>query len=281
MPALLKLHLAVFLFGLSGLFGRLLQLPASAVVLGRTVIAAFTLFCVLGFLKVSFHSYRTLIFKLLPSGVLLAVHWLSFFYSIQISSVAVGLLSFATFPIFVAIIEPWTQRKSIAARDLLLALVVFVGLAIVVPDYDFQNNIMRGSLFGVISGFTFALLTVLNRRIVANENALVLGLLQNFWAAVVLAPFFTPLLSIDSSQIGLLIFLGVACTALAHWLFIDCLRSVRSELASITAGLEPVYGILMAMTLLGEVPTLRELLGGLLILGAVAAGTLLENLPKC
>jgi drug/metabolite transporter (DMT)-like permease len=271
-----KLHLAVFLFGLAGLFGKFLALPPTAIVLGRTSLAAITLLVLIKILSIPLPS-RNFIWKSLPSGVLLAIHWVTFFHSIQVSSVAVGLLSFATFPIFVAFLEPLFSRIKLTRRDLLLALAVFVGLIFVVPNYEFGDRVFQGVLWGVLSGLTFAFLTIWNRKLVKDVGAISIGLFQNFWAAIALSPFAPPLLHITFTQGLLLGCLGIFCTALAHWYFIASLKSVRSQVASVTTSLEPVYGILLATILLQEIPTIREIAGGVIILSAVSLSALLEN----
>ena len=270
---MIQLHLAVLLFGFSGLFGKLLSIPVTAIVLGRTVIAALSLVALLmvrrNHIPLTWRLARTLF----PSGVLLALHWFTFFYAIQISSVATGLLSFSTFPVFVAFLDPFFSHRSIQRLDIVFAFVVFCGLVLIVPSFDFSNRFFQGVLWGLASAITFALLTLFNRRFVANTDAVVVGLFQNFWAAVCLSAFWPQLIGIDTSQLLLIIVLGVLCTALAHTLFIASLKTVRPQLASVTACLEPVYGIVTALLILGEYPQFREVMGGCLIITVVATNS--------
>src|SRR5688572_18367201 len=97
LPALLALHLAVALFGFAGLFGKWLTLPPYAIVLGRTAIAAAVLALVVAVQRGNFRTEP----GLAHNGVMLAVHWVTFFEAIRVSSVAIGLLGYATFPLFV------------------------------------------------------------------------------------------------------------------------------------------------------------------------------------
>lgn len=282
---MLALHIAVFLFGLAGVLGKFLTVPSTAIVLGRTAIGAVVLAPVVRARVSKNEVSRRAVFALIPSGALLAFHWFTFFYSIQLSSVATGLLSYATFPIFVVFIEPLFQMRRaipghlqskrfvIQKRDLIYALLVCIGLILVIPSYDFNDRFFRGIVWGVFSALSFALLTILNRRTVAGVHPLVIGLFQNLWAAVFLSPLYAPLLTISLTELITIIILGVFCTALAHTLFIDALASVRSQLASVTAALEPVYGIILGLLVLGEYPTFRELLGGVFIVGVVVASS--------
>jgi drug/metabolite transporter (DMT)-like permease len=162
-----KLHLAVFLFGLAGLFGKFLALPPAAIALGRASFAAITLFALLRIIDSPLPS-RGLMWNSALSGLLLAIHWVTFFHSIQVSSVAIGLLAFATFPVFVAFLEPLLSHSRPIGRDLSLAVVVFIGLVLVVPNYELGNRVFRGAL---ISGLTFALLTIWNQKLVREVEA--------------------------------------------------------------------------------------------------------------
>jgi drug/metabolite transporter (DMT)-like permease len=286
---MLALHIAVFLFGLAGVLGKFLTVPSTAIVLSRTAIGALVLAPVVYARVAKREVLSRAVIALIPSGALLAFHWFTFFYAIQLSSVATGLLSYATFPIFVVFIEPLVlmssknrskgdgSRAGIHKRDLLNALLVAIGLVLVIPSYDFNDRFFRGILWGILSAFSFALLTVLNRRTVAGVNPLAIGLFQNLWAAVCLSPFYAPLLALSATELVTIVILGLFCTALAHTLFIDALASVRPQLASVTAALEPVNGIILGLLVLGEVPTSREIVGGFFIIGVVAASSWSSN----
>ncbi len=270
---MIQLHLAVFLFGLSGLFGKLLNIPATGIVLGRTSVATLAL----AGLLIARRRHTPLTFRLaltlFPSGALLALHWFTFFSAIQISSVSTGLLSFATFPVFVAFLDPFFSKRKIQRLDLLFALLVFFGLYFVIPAFELSDRFFQGALWGLASAVTFALLTLFNRRFVVETDAVLVGLFQNFWAAVCLSAFWPQLGGINAYEFLLIVILGVFCTALAHTLFIAALKTVRPQLASVTAALEPVYGILLALFILGAYPRVRELIGGFLIVAVVAASS--------
>jgi drug/metabolite transporter (DMT)-like permease len=275
---LLAVHAAVVLFGLAGLFGRLLSMPPLVIVEGRTIVAAISLWIIVAVGKRRFRldSLRQALMLLLSGGIL-TLHWGSFFYAIQISSVAVGLLTFSTFPLFVTFLEPLISREPIRGFDILTAGAVLAGLVLVVPAFDFSNRIFQGALWGVASGLTFAILSLMNRQLVKNLPALSIAACQNSVAAALLAPVSLARLGhVTIGEMGLLLFLGFFCTALAHALFIHGLSDVKAQLSAIIAALEPVYGIFFAFVLLGEIPALRTLIGGAIICGTV----LLANLNR-
>ena len=204
------------------------------------------------------------------SGLVLALHWVTFFHAIQISTVAVGLVGFSTFPVFVTFLEPVLYGQKFRSIDIISAVLVAVGLVIVVPGFDLTNSGTVGLLWAVFSGALFAILTLINRHLVETDSFSVVAFYQHSTAAVGLLPFvFVFGEAIDSSTIWLLLVLGVVCTALAQTLFIKSLTVVKAQLASVVAGLEPIYGIVFAALLLGEVPEIQTITGAGIVFGAV------------
>jgi drug/metabolite transporter (DMT)-like permease len=272
---LLEIHLAVLLFGLAGLFGKLLSLPPFVIVLGRTFFASLTLSAALFYSKTRIRpKSRQDLAVLIFLGFLLAIHWTTFFHAIQISTVAVGLLTFSTFPVFVTFMEPYFFKEKLRRFDILTAGSVILGLILVVPSFDFRNNITQGAFWGTVSGFTFAVLSILNRKYVGTYPPILIVCYQNWMATLTLLPLlFLNDFSIRPVDFLLLAVLGIFCTALAHVLFIKSLVHIRTQLASIIACLEPVYGILFAFALLGEIPALRTILGGSIILATIAVAS--------
>ena len=264
---ILSIHLAVVLFGFAGLFGKWILLPSALIVFGRVVFAAIFLSFVLKAKKKRIILTAKEYPKFILLGGILALHWLSFFESIQISSVAIGLLSFSTFPIFTTFLEPLFLKVKLQVKDILLSVLAFVGLAIIVPEFSIENSDTLGIIWGVISGLTFSILSILNKRLVIGYSSREIAFQQDFFAAFFLLPFLWILdFSIDIEQFSLLLLLGVVFTAVAHTLFIEGMKTVKATTASIIASLEPVYGIVFALILLGEIPNANQIAGGLIIL---------------
>ncbi len=122
----------------------------------------------------------------------------------------------------------------------------------------------------MVAGFTFAILSVLNRKFVSNYPALKISLYQDTVACLILLPFVgDSVLSVTSYEVCHLLLLGTVFTALAHSLFISGMVVVKAQLASVIACLEPVYGIIFALLILQEIPSQREIAGGVVIIGAI------------
>ncbi len=273
---LVEIHIAVLLFGLAGLFGKFLSLPPLVIVFGRTSFAALTLSAILISSKTRIRTKSIRDFTVLVLlGIILAIHWTTFFHAIQMSTVAVGLLTFSTFPVFVTFMEPYVFKEKLRRFDMLTAGSVVLGLILVIPSLDFQNNITQGAFWGTISGFTFAVLSILNRKYVGTYPSMVIVCYQNWMATLILFPFlFFEDVSLQPADFLLLAILGIFCTALAHALFIRSLVHIKTQLASITACLEPVYGIIFAFVLLDEIPALRTILGGSIILVTIVIASM-------
>jgi len=177
--------------------------------------------------------------------------------------------------------EPYFFKEKLRRLDMLTAGSVVIGLILVIPSLDFQNNITQGAFWGTISGFTFAVLSILNRKYVSTYPSMVIVCYQNWMATLILFPFlFFKDLSLQPGDFLLLALLGIFCTALAHVLFIKSLVHIKTQLASITACLEPVYGIIFAFALLDEIPTLRTILGGCIILGTIVIASMKRHTSK-
>ncbi len=274
---LVSVHFATLLFGLAGVLGASVGLNAIEVTFGRTLFASFALAVVCWFAKtpVKLHIKSVDSHLLLIAGVLLAFHWMVFFGSIQYSTVAIGLVTFSTCPVFVSLLEPLLYKEPPGPFAVLAAILVFAGVVIISGVHTGELVYIKGIALGITSGFSFALLQLLNRRLASNDGALVTSLVQCSVAALVLLPLvLTGLDAIQTHQWFLLMVLGVACTAIAYTLFIAALKCLKVSTASlIAAGLEPVYGVVLAALILSQRPETNVLIGGAIILATVVLVT--------
>jgi drug/metabolite transporter (DMT)-like permease len=277
--SLAEIHLAVLLFGVPGLFAKWLPVPAVLIVFGRVAFASVTLAAVMALRRVSFRVRPGRDLALLGlCGLVLAAHWTMFFRSIQVSSVAVGLLAYSSFPVFTAFLEPLLTRERWDPASLAFALLCALGIGLIVPGFDLSNAVGRGVLWGLGAGLSFAGLAVLNRALACRHSSLTVAFYQDLLAAVCLAPVLLRTgLPFSRGDWALIAVLGVFCTAAAHTLFIDGMTGVGARTASILSSLEPVYGILLALVFLRESPSLRTVSGGAVVLAAALAATVLAG----
>lgn len=279
-----SIHIALIGFGLSGLFGKWLPHSPMLITAGRAGFGALTLWLILKWRKEPGRLTRNQAGWLTLTGVVLAVHWVTFFQSIQVSSVAIGVMAFSSSPVFTILMEPVVFRERFRPELLVPVGVVIVGLALIATSGEalgWESQTVQGVLWGLASGFLHALLGILNRMQVRSHSAVRVGLVQDGVAALVLLPFAWSEFGVLTPQDwALLAVLGIFFTAGAHGLLIHALKTVQAQVANlIVAGLEPVYGILFALIFLGEIPTLQALLGGLLIIGSTLQVTFRSSSP--
>lgn len=273
---LISVHIAVALFGFVGLFAKLVELPAVIIVLGRVFFSSAFLW---SFLRIKKQKIRLEEKKdylwTIGAGIILAIHWSSFMQAIQSSTVAVGTLTFSTFPLFVVFLEPYLFHEKLKKTDVICTLMMVAGVFFIVPAFQLDNQITQGVLWGILSAFSYAILSLMNRKVSSKYPAAQISFYEQVTATVVLLPTLVVLKpTITVADVGVLMMLGIIFTAVAHSLFINGLKNVKVRTAGIISGLEPVYGILSALIFLKEIPTSRECLGGAIILTAVFMSTL-------
>ena len=265
------LNIAVLLFGLAGLFAKWIHLPAIGITFGRVLLSSAALGVFNLVRKQSFRiaDRRDLLF-LICAGAVLALHWWSFLESIQLSTVAIGTVTFSSFPLFVTFLEPFVYRRKPERRNVITAVVILTGVLITIPEFSFENHMFLGILTGMVSALSYAVLTVMNKGFAEKYSSTVTAFYEQATAAVVLFPFAVNIKSQPSVRdFALLLFLGVVTTALAHTLFISSLKTLPAQLAGVCSSMETVYGILFALLLLGEIPSVREITGAIVIVGTV------------
>lgn len=273
---LISVHIAVALFGFVGLFAKLVDLPAVIIVLGRVFFSSIFLWLFLRFKKQKIRlEEKSDYLWMIGAGIVLAIHWSSYMKSIQSSTVAVGTLTFSTFPVFVVFLEPYLFHEKLQKSDVVCTFMMLVGVFFIVPAFQMDNQITQGVLWGLLSAFTYAVLSLMNRRFTSRYLAAQVSFYEQATATIVLLPtLFTLKPTITVKDMFVLMMLGIIFTAVAHSLFISGLRTVKVRTAGILSGLEPVYGILSALIFLKEIPGFRECLGGAIILAAVFLSTL-------
>lgn len=270
----ISIFLAVPFVSLTGLFGKWISLSPMIIVQWRTIFAfmALTIVLIVSRKKFFFKNSSEFLW-LFFGGLILGTHWIAFFRSIQVSTVAIGLLSYVSYPLFTTLMEPLFFGDSKIRKNLLPTILVLIGLVFIATsrprnDEIISGIVLEGVMWGLVAGLGFATLTLLNRVHVRNQSPLLLTCWQNGFAAIILLPWtFYDSWIVTSNDWILLFILGAVCTAGGHSFLINGLRYINAQLASLLiAGLEPVMAIFFAFLFLGEVPHVRTILGGMFIL---------------
>lgn len=282
--ALFSIHLVAVLFGATGIFGAVIDADAAVITWGRAVFAVLTL-TILGAalgergFKQAFAQTRG--WALLGSGGMLALHWVSFFVSVKLGGVAVATLGFASFPAFITLIEWAVLRERIQRAEWLRLFVVCLGLLLITPSFELSNVGTEGLLWGLLSGASFGVLAVMNRRALSGVNAFHVAGLQNVVVCLLLTPWvFFELGDVSLKAWCLIAALGIVCTGIAHLLFVSSLRVLHARTAGLVVASEPLYAIAFAWMLFAEVPSPRTLVGAVMMIGAIFSASLAVHRAK-
>lgn len=286
-PDFLRLHFIVILFGFTGILGKLITLPAVEMVFFRTLLAAGGMGAFLLIRGRSARVSTAQLTALLLTGVIVGMHWITFFLSGRIANVSVSLVGFATASFWTALFEPLFNRTRPNLFELLLGLFVLAGL-IIIFGAGFEYSI--GLWIGIASGFSCAIFALINARLVKDVDPFVITFYEMISATAAIA-LFLPLYRAnwaDGQVLRLLptqmdwlwiLILAWLCTVYAYSAAVELFKRISVFLFQLTLNLEPVYGILMALLVFGEAErmNLSFYLGAFVIFCAVIAYPLVKG----
>jgi drug/metabolite transporter (DMT)-like permease len=267
--ALLAVNVTAMLFGSTGLFGKLDVSPAWITV-GRALFAAATLFLLSRARGTSLAWKPQESRPLAASGLALAAHWLSFFWSVQQAGIAVATLTFATFPVGIVVIDALKKHRLPAVIELAAAgTIVFSVMLLIQGGLPLLAHAVTGAVLGLVSAATFSLFSIISQELGSQTNPARISFYQNVTVALVTAPLLVFAARAphdpDWFWLGLL---GVAATALSHQLYFYGLKRLPAAVCGGFASLEPVYAILFANLLFHEQIRSAVFVSGLLIIAA-------------
>jgi drug/metabolite transporter (DMT)-like permease len=255
----LKLHFIVFLWGFSAILGKLVSIPAVEMVFYRTILAAIGMGIVMLATKGNFQVTKSQLVRLILIGFIVAFHWVAFFGSARVANVSVSLVGFATNSLWAALLEPWFNRTRVKKFELMLGLVVVFGLYVIF-SFDFQYKL--GLFLGVVAGFTSAVFSVFNSRMVRSVPAFTITFYEMIGAFVGLAIFF-PVYRITWAPGGVLhltpavmdwVYIGLlagVCSVYAYSTAVELMKKISVFFIQLALNLEPIYGIIMAVIIFG------------------------------
>lgn len=274
---LIQLNAAVLIWGGTAMFAKGIDLPVEHITCMRSFVAALVLFifvCATGRSLAVNSVKHTGVMILL--GALLCLHWLTYFQALKVSSAAVAILALHTYPVFTALIEPFIFRGAFKKTDLLVALGVFIGVLIMMPEISFSNATTQGVLLGVLSGILFMGRNLITRKFAQDYSSATLMLWQSGVAGLVLVPviFMASKPSYSPQSLILLGILGVFFTALPHTLFSASFQNLSAKTVGVLATLLPFYGAVFGYLIYDEQVTPRIALGGMLVFVCIIYETL-------
>jgi drug/metabolite transporter (DMT)-like permease len=276
----IKLHFIVFLWGFTAVLGKLVSIPSVEMVFYRTLLAALGMAALILMVRGTFVVSKSDFIKMMLTGFIVAIHWLTFFGSGRISNPSTSLVGFATCSFWAALIEPIAKRKKIQLLEIGLGLVVIIGLYIIFAS-DFQYPL--GLFLGIVSGLTAALFSVINSKLVVRVNANTITFYEMASACLIIFLFF-PIYQntwAEGGQLNLVplwsdwIYIAImawACSVYAYSVAINLTKKLSVFFIQLALNLEPVYGIALALIVFGnqEVMGWNFYAGTIIIISAVA-----------
>jgi len=265
------LFLATLFISTSGVLGKYIALSPETIIFCRASLAAvfIYIFCRIKKIDLKIKTKKDGI-AFVISGFFMAAHWVTYFYALKLSNVAVGMLSMYTFPVITALLEPFFSKQQRSLIHVFLAFLVLIGVYFLVPNFSLQSNLLKGILFGILSAFCFALRNLTLKKHVQKYNGSMLMLHQMIIVTVLLMPvlFFSDFSNLES-QLPLLILVALLTTAIGHTMLVSSLKHFSVATASIISSVQPIFGIAIAYFFVNEIPNFSTFIGGSLILVTV------------
>ena len=271
---LVILHFTVFIWGFTGILGKLISISAVQLVWYRVLIASVTLFLYFNFNKTTFKVNRGTLFKLIFTGTLVGGHWILFFLSIKLSTVSVGLVCLSSITLFTAIFEPLINKKRISKLEIISGILIVLGILII---FKFETKYTKGIIAGLTSAVCASLFAIINSRQVQKYEAPVIAFYELsgafVWISIFLAATngFDKSMILDHADIGYLLLLGTICTSLAYVAGVSVMRELSAFRVALITNLEPVYGIVMSFLFFGDMNkmTIGFWVGAIIILSTI------------
>ena len=281
LQSLFAIHTVAILFGATGIFAVVIHADALVITWGRALFAVLTLLLLrVFFLKKLMtaptlkDAWRLTWAAFVISGMILALHWVTFFSAVKVGGIAVATLGFASFPAFITLIEAFVLREQVERAEWVRLWLVTFGLVLITPAFAWANQGTEGLVWGLISGAAFAVLAVINRKKLTAIDAFHVAGIQNAIVFLLLSPWVLPnVLQISLTDWLLLLALGVVCTGCAHLLFVASLRQLPARAAGLVVAAEPLYAMIFAWLLFNQIPHAQMLLGAAIMIAAIVSAS--------
>jgi drug/metabolite transporter (DMT)-like permease len=275
--AYLYLHISVVLWGFTAILGDLISLSAFWLVWWRVGITALSLSSFVGAIGKLKAMPNGQIGKFVLIGILIALHWLTFFGAIKYANASIALVALSTTALFTSFIEPWFSKVKLRKVDIIFGMGVIPGMFLVVQGLN--DHMLIGLIIGLVSAFLSALFAVLNKLYISQSDPAMITFLElgSSWLFLTCMIPFVWIFSNDHMYLPMgwdwvyLIVLALACTTLTFILHLHALKYISAFMSNLVINLEPVYGIILAAIILGDHNDLNPhfYLGVLIILGLV------------
>ncbi|GGG88266.1 permease [Polaribacter pacificus] len=277
------LHFIVFIWGFTAILGALISIDAIPLVWYRMLLAAVFILIYFIIKKKRFRVERKALFKFALIGAIIALHWITFFKSVKVSTVSIALVTMSTGAFFTSLIEPFFYKRRIKSVELILGLIVVIGLYII---FNFESQYTLGIVLALISASLSATFSVLNGLAVKTHEPDVISFYQLLFGAGFISiyllfsgGFDAQFFDISGLDWFYLLVLSSICTAYAFIVSVKVMKYLTPYTVMLTVNLEPVYAIVFALLIFGEKEQMNPgfYLGGSIVIFVVLLNGLLKN----
>jgi drug/metabolite transporter (DMT)-like permease len=281
------MHVIIFIWGFTGILGKLIHLDAIVIVWYRVIIAPVFLALFFVFTKRTLKIELKHLWKIAIVGVIVASHWLTFYYSIQLSTASLGVLCLSTTTLHVTWLEPIVMRRRFSWLEFGMGAIVIFGIYFISGDFNSQET--KAMYFGLSSALCAALFSVFNAKLSEDVPSTQMTFYELIIGFVFVSLFLVWQGKMDStifemtlSDIAWLLFLGIVCTSFAFLVMIEIVKKLGAFTASLSINLEPVYTILLAIFILNEheLLNLKFYIGSFIIILVVLLNGIVKHQQK-
>ncbi len=289
----LHLHFIIFIWGFTAILGELISIEAIPLVWYRMLLASFFILGYIYLKKISLTLSRKLFFTLFFAGVIIALHWITFFAAIKVSNVSITLAMMSTGAFFTAILEPIFYKRKVIWYEILFGVLVIVGLYII---FKVEGDYFLGILYALCSALLSSIFSLINGKIAKQYDPSMISFYELLSGVGVITIYLGVLTVFGKETEGFTItffqlstqdwmymfILASVCTAYAFIGSVHVMKYLSPYTVMLTVNLEPVYGILLAFLIFGEAEKMSSqfYFGALIILSTVIVNGILKNAKK-
>lgn len=277
------LHITVLIFGLTGVLGKLITTDSYLLVWYRLLIALVSLLIYFSVTKFSLKITRKQLIKTSLVGIIIAVHWVTFFEAIKQSNVSVALVCFSSSTLFTSLIEPIYFRRRIKPYELIFGVIIILGLYFI---FSFEFKYLVGMVLSVISAALASWFTVLNGILIKETKAKLISFYELLGAFIMVSIYLLVTTKGDLSQFEVpvvdlkwLIILGTVCTAFAFIVSVEVMKKISPYTVTMSVNLEPIYSIILALLIWPKSETMSYgfYMGTIIVLVTIFLNALFKN----
>ncbi|MFI0427851.1 DMT family transporter [Mariniflexile sp. HMF6888] len=281
----LHLHFLVFIAGFTAILGELITITAIPLVWFRMVMAFLLMFTYIKITKINVKISLKSIVRLSIAGIIIALHWITFFGAIDASNVSITLAMFSCGAFFASLIEPIIYKRRIIWYEILFGVIVIIGVFIITKS---EIKYINGIILGISSAFLSSLFAVLNGSFLKQHTATVISfyeflsgvLFVSIYIFIFGGGFSAEFFSLSHSDYGYLFILASVCTAYAFIAAVHVMKVISPYTVVLSYNMEPIYGIFMAVILFPEKEYMSPSFyyGAIVIIVTVLLNAILKNI---